>query len=112
MRLSGGVFARGWVYLRTAAFTPSLGWQTEAHQNISRTANASCRSRQILKPACTNTRADVFGDAVQLSSFGKIGVDLAIPCGLIPLPDERSEFGELFGGKGIHSRFYFGKTHA
>jgi hypothetical protein len=31
---------------------------------------------------------------------------------LIPLPNERSEFGEFFGGKRIHSRFYFRKTHA
>ncbi|MEY2563755.1 MAG: hypothetical protein QOH88_1948 [Verrucomicrobiota bacterium] len=88
------------------------GSQSEAHQNISRTANASCRSRQILKAAGANIRANVFGDAVQASTFRKVGVDLAIPRGLIPLANEGSELGELFRGKGIHSHFYFRKTHA
>lgn len=94
------------------ALALASGSRAEAHQNISKTANASCRSRQILKPACANIRADVFGDAVQPSAFGKIGVDLAIPRGLIPFANEGSKFGELFGGKCFHGRFYFRETHA
>jgi hypothetical protein len=67
-------------------------------------------AKQILKPARTNIRADVFADAVQPSSFGKVGVDLAIPCSLVPLANKGRELSELLGRKRIHSRFYFRKT--
>lgn len=44
--------------------------------------------------------------------FGKVGVDLAIPCSMVPLANQGRELSELLGRKRIHSRFYFRKTHA
>lgn len=76
-----------------------------------KTEGASARSRQVLKSARTDVRANLFGYALQASVFSKVPIDLAVPSGVVPLANESSQFREFFGRKGIHCALDFCETH-
>ena len=62
--------------------------ETAVRRSASRIADASCRSRQILKSTSAKVRADLFRNAVEAATFSKVSVNLAIPGRLVSLTNE------------------------
>ena len=84
---------------------------TEVHRNASRSADAFCQSRQILKPAGADISANFFCDRGKTAALAKVGVDLAIPYAIFSLTDECGKLSEFLGRKRIHSILYFCEAH-
>ena len=74
-------------------------------------ADASCLSRQVLKPANANIFPHVVEDRPQPPTVSKVSVNLPVPCGVLTLADERCKLCQLAGGKRLNSIFDISKTH-
>jgi len=82
-----------------------------ALESISRNADASYRSRQVLKFSGVNVLAYLFQHWPQPPVLSKIGIDLPIPRRIVSLADERHEFRQLARRQRIHSILNFSQAH-
>ncbi len=64
-----------------------------AIRSISRSAAVSCQSRQVLKFAGPNIAAHFIEHRLKPATLCKNCIDLTIPCGLVPLPNEFRQLG-------------------
>jgi hypothetical protein len=89
----------------------AFGLEPVVRQSASRSEDAFCRSRQILKPTCADIGPDLFRDAVQTAVLSEVAVNLPIPCRLIPLANKSDQFREFFRRKSIDGILEFCKAH-
>jgi len=81
-------------------------------RSASRIGRAFGRSREVLKTTCANVRSNFFGDRTKASAVGEVAIDLAIPGGVVALPDEGGELCQFIGGERLYGSLYFGETHS
>ena len=88
-----------------------FGLTAVALRSISRSVAVPCPSRQVLEFARANVITDFIEHRTQSAIFRKVGVDLVIPCRLVPLPNEFGQFGQFTWRERLHGIFDLGKTH-
>src|SRR5438105_12856402 len=75
-------------------------------------ARAFCRSREVLETTCPNVCPNFRDNRMQPAVVGEVVVDLAIPGGVIALPDKGGQLRQFISGEYLNCSLYFGETHS
>ena len=75
------------------------------HQSISRIFDGSCRSRQISDKPRTKVIANLIKHGMKPSAFGKVGINLLIPCLIVFVSNKSGQFRQIAWRKLLNSLF-------
>ena len=71
-----------------------------------------CRSREVLETTRSNVCPNFLGDRAKTSSLREVAVDLAVPGGVVALPNKGSQLGQFIGRESVYGSLYLGEAHS